>query len=102
LSNIPDKIKLLPENVLKPIKKIKKNELHVNNTRLELSELLITLSICSVTNPVAAKAMACLPKLKGAEAHATYIVTNGDRKAIKDLKINLTCENVFLEEELWN
>ena len=100
LSNIPDDILLLSPTVLEPILKLKK-EMGTGN-RLNLQEVLTTLSICSVTNPVAAKAMACLPKLKGAEAHATYIVTNGDRKAIKDLKINLTCENVFLEEELWN
>ena len=39
-------------------------------------------------------------KLKNAEAHATYIVTDGDRKALKELKINLTCENEFLDEEI--
>ncbi len=100
LSNIPDDILLLSPTVLEPILKLKK-EMGTGN-RLNLQEVLTTLSICSVTNPVAAKAMSCLPKLKGAEAHATYIVTNGDRKALKDLKINLTCENVFLEEELWN
>ena len=68
--------------------------------RLTLSEVLTSLSICSVTNPLAAKAMSCLTKLKDCEAHATYIVTNGDRKTLKELKINLTCENEFLEEEL--
>ena len=44
--------------------------------------------------------MSCLTKLKDAEAHATYIVTGSDKKALKELKINLTCENEFLEEEL--
>ena len=32
---------------------------------------------------------------KGCEAHATYMVENGDRKALKQLKINLTCEPKF-------
>ena len=36
LSNIPDKIKLLPKNILEPIKKLKSTELHENKKRLEL------------------------------------------------------------------
>ena len=98
LSKIPDDIYLLSPTVLEPILKLKK-EMGTGD-RLTLPEVLTSLSICSVTNPLAAKAMSCLTKLKDAEAHATYIVTNGDKKALKELKINLTCENEFLEEEL--
>ena len=48
------------------------------------------------------KALSCLNKLKDADAHATYIVENGDRKVFKELKINLTCENEFLSDiEIW-
>ena len=66
--------------------------------RLNLNEVLTALSICSVTNPLAAKAMASLPKLKESEAHATYIVTGSDKRSLKDLKINITCESEFIEE----
>ena len=97
LSKIPDDIYLLSPTVLEPILKLKKEM--GSGDRLNLSEVLTALSICSVTNPLAAKAMSCLSKLKDSEAHATYIVTNGDRKTLKDLKINLTCENEFLGEE---
>ena len=97
LSKIPDDIYLLAPTVLEPIIKLKQ-EMGAGD-RLNLSEVLTALSICSVTNPLAAKAMSCLSKLKDCEAHATYIVTNGDKKALKDLKINLTCENDFIEEE---
>ena len=98
LSKIPDDIYLLSPSVLSPILNLKK-EMGTGD-RLTLSEVLTALSICSVTNHVAAKAMSCLTKLKNAEAHATYIVTNSDKEALRDLKINLTCENEFLEEEL--
>ena len=98
LSKIPDDIYLLAPSVLEPILKLKKEM--GSGDRLNLSEVLTALSICSVTNPLAAKALACLPKLNGCEAHATYIVTNGDRKTLKDLKVNLTCENNFLEEDM--
>ena len=97
LSKIPDDIFLLSPTVLEPMLNLKKEM--GSGDRLTLPEVLTALSICSVTNPLAAKAMSCLTKLKGAEAHATYIVTNGDRRAFKELKINLTCENEFLEED---
>ena len=98
LSKIPDDIYLLSPNVLEPILKLKKDM--GTGDRLNLEEVLTALSISSVTNPLAAKAVSCLTKLRGAEAHATYIVTGNDKKALKDLKINLTCEDEFLEEEL--
>ena len=98
LSKIPDDIYLLSPTVLEPILKLKK-EMGLEE-RLNLQEVLTALSICSVTNPIAAKAMSNLTKLKNAEAHATYIVTGNDKKTLKELKINITCENQFLEEDL--
>ena len=98
LSKIPDDIFLLSPTVLEPMLKLKK-EMGSGN-RLTLPEVLTALSICSVTNPVAAKAMSCLTKLNNAEAHATYIVTGGDKKSLKELKINLTCENEYLEDRI--
>ena len=97
LSKMPDDIYLLSPTVLEPMLKLKKEM--GTGERLTLPEVLTALSICSVTNPMAAEAMSKLTMLKGAEAHATYIVTNGDKRALKELKINLTCENEFLEED---
>ena len=97
LSKIPDDIFLLSPTILEPMQKLKR-DLGVGE-RLTLSEVFAALSICSVTNPLAAKAMSYLPKLRGCDVHATYIVTDGDRKALKELKINLTCENDFLEDD---
>ena len=96
LSKIPDDIYLLSPSILEPILELKKNM--NSGDRLNLNEVLTALSICYVTNPLAAKALSSLSKLKDCEAHATYIVTNGDKKALKDLKINITCESEFLED----
>ena len=96
LSKIPDDIYLLSPTILEPILELKKNM--GTGDRLNLGEVLTALSICSVTNPLAAKALASLPKLKDCEAHATYIVTGSDKRALKELKINITCENEFLED----
>ena len=98
LSKIPD-IYLLSPSVIEPILKLKK-ELG-EEERLTLSEVLMALSVSSITNPTAAKALSCLTKLKGSDAHATYIVTGSDKSTLKDLKINLTCENnSLLDEEI--
>ena len=98
LSKIPDDIYLLSPTVLEPMLKLK-HELGTGD-RLTLQEVVTALSICSVTNPLAAKAISCLSKLNGFEAHATYIVMGIDRKIMKDLKINLTCEDEFLEDHI--
>jgi len=97
LSKIPDDIKLISPSVLEPMLEMKKN-LESDSAILQLTEILTALSICSTTNPMAEKALNNLAKLKNCEAHATYMVDNGDKKALKKLKINLTCEPVFVSD----
>ena len=98
LSKIPDNIDLLSPSILEPILKQRKNK---SNNPLQLPEVMIALSVCSVTNPVVEKALSCLTKLKGCEAHASYIVTNGDKKSLTDLGIRLTCEDKFHSDKLF-
>ncbi len=91
LSKIPDDIKLLSPAVIEPVLKIKK-ELN-KGTHLTLSEVIIALSICSATNSMTEKAVSCLKKLKNCDAHATFLMDNSEIRALKELGINLTCEN---------
>ena len=95
LSKIPDDINLLSPNVLEPMLKLKK-ELK-DGERLTLPEVLTALSICSTTNPIVEKALSQIPKLNGIDAHATYIVMDGDKRALRKLKINLTCESEYIK-----
>ena len=95
LSKIPDDINLLSPTVLEPMLRLKK-DLYSNYQCLQLTEVLTALSICSATNPMVEKGLNNLKKLKNCEAHATYIVENGDKKALKSLQINLTCEPEFI------
>ena len=94
LSKIPDNIDLLSPTILEPILKLK-------NKPLQLQEVLIALSICSVTNPMVGDALTKLEKLKDCEAHASHIITNGDLKALKELKIRLTCEPKFYSDQIY-
>ena len=96
LTRIPDEILLLSPAVLEPILKLRQE------TRLlSLHEVLIALSICSVTNPIIEKALANATRLAGCDAHATYIIQNGDLKALKSMGINLTCEPEFYSNEVF-
>ncbi len=100
LTKIPDDINLLSPSVLEPILKLRPLANDYND-RLQLQEVLIALSICAVTNPIIEKALNNIKKLENCDAHATYIVTNGDLKTLKSLKINLTCESEFYLDKLY-
>ena len=99
LTKIPDDVDLLSSNILKPILKLKNSDNPYENV-LTLQETLIALSTCSVTNPIIGKALDNIKKLEQCEAHATYIVQNGDLNALKKLKINITCEPEFLADNI--
>lgn len=94
LSNIPDDMLLLAPSILEPMLKSRPIDDTYGNS-LQLQEILIALSIFSVTNPIIEKALTNLKKLANCEAHATYIVQNGDLKCLKNLGIILTCEPEF-------
>jgi uncharacterized protein (UPF0371 family) len=96
LSDIPEDIDLISPNIVFSILKLKK-ELK-SGKRLFLSEILTVLTTCSITNPSAAKAINCIGQLRNSEAHATYIITGNDKKTLKELKINLSCENELLDD----
>ena len=42
-----------------------------------------------------------LDLLENCEAHSSHIITNGDLKALKELKIKLTCEAKFTSSNLY-
>ena len=92
LTKIPDDVDLLSPSVLEPITKYKNK---ISDKTLNLQELIIALSICSVTNPIVNKALNNLSKLENCDAHSSYILEDIDFYALKNLKINITCEPIF-------
>ncbi|MEG1494939.1 MAG: DUF1846 domain-containing protein [Bacilli bacterium] len=101
LTKIPDEVNLLSPSVLEPIIKLKR-QLNEEVTLLSLEEVLIALSICSATNPIVERALDNLKKLNNCEAHATYILEDGDLKALRSLKINFTCEAEYYSDIVLN
>ena len=62
------------------------------NPRLHTDEVLLSLAVSAVTNPVAKIALEQLPKLKGAQLHSSVILSHVDEKTLKKLGISVTCE----------
>ena len=99
LSKIPDDVYLLSPSVLESILKLKQKTSYKRKYSLNLPEVLIALSICSKTNPVIEKTSEAIDKLRGLEAHSSYMVSTEELKVLKSLGINLTCEPKMLEYE---
>lgn len=92
INHIPDDTYLLSTDVLEKILKLKKNTTYKTSYCLNIQEVLIALSICSSINPIIEKALKNLDKLRGTEAHSTYIIEKSESNVLKGLGINLTCE----------
>ncbi len=93
LTKIPDDVKLLSPKTLEPIINLKNNTYNFKENTLKLNEVFLALSICSVTNPIIAKSLDNLSKLKGAELHATYIIPDSELTILNNLGINTTCDS---------
>jgi uncharacterized protein (UPF0371 family) len=92
LAGIPKEQELISPQALEPICRLKTDHLRNHNPRLHSDEVLIALSISSVSNPAAAAALAKLKHLKGCDAHFTVILSSVDEKIYKKLGINVTCD----------
>ena len=91
INKIPDEVDLIAPAVLEPILEIKNKTSNFKESYLRLGEVLIALSICSATNPLAKKALESLDKLAGAEFHATHMIPDDEMVTLSNLGINATC-----------
>ncbi|MGF6906450.1 DUF1846 domain-containing protein [Fusobacterium sp. PH5-44] len=101
LANINDEILLISPVILKPILNLKNNILESKSLALDCEEILLALSICAATNPVAQVAMEKLQLLKGVQAHATHIIGKNDEQTLRKLGIDITCDPEFPTENLY-
>lgn len=101
LANISDDILLLSPNILEPIQQLKANELSGRITSLNVSEILIALSISAVTNPTAEIAYSKLWELKETQAHSTVILNKDDEQILRSLGISFTCDPNFPSKNLF-
>ena len=102
LAGIDKKMLLIPPGIIEPIQHLKIEHLGNHNPRLHTDELLIALSICAVTNPIAGYALDQLGKLKGCEAHSSVILSHVDEELFKKLGLNLSCEPRYQVKKLFH
>jgi uncharacterized protein (UPF0371 family) len=101
LAGIPKQLELLGDNIIGSVANLKREILKRNSISLDVNEVLVALSIGSMTNPTARMALDQLPLLRSCEAHMTHIPTPGDEKGLRQLGINLTCDPVFASDRLF-
>jgi uncharacterized protein (UPF0371 family) len=101
LAEIPEKIKLLPPNIIESVRNLKTEVLNEKNLSLDLLETLIALSISATTNPAAQLAVEALKDLNGCEVHMTHIPTPGDEAGLRRLGVNLTSDPNFSSKDLF-
>ena len=102
LAGIDKKLPLIAPGVIKPIQHLKVEHLGNHNPRLHTDELLIALTICAVTNPMADLAIDQLDKLKGCEAHSTVILSHVDEDLFKKLGVNISFEPKYQAKKLFH
>lgn len=101
LAGIPDNIRLISDEVLKPINDLKIAYLWKDGLKLHLDEVLIALSICSLTDENAKLALDQLPKLRWSEAHSTIIISQSDSNVFRRLWVNITCDSEYSNKKLY-
>jgi uncharacterized protein (UPF0371 family) len=101
LAEIPEKIPLLSPSIIESVGDLKKNVFGAKTVSLDLSEVLICLSINASTNPMAHLALEKMKELQGCEVHITHIPTPGDESGLRRFGTNLTTEPNFSSKHLF-
>ena len=102
LAGIDKKLLLITPSIIQPIQHLKVEHLGNRNPRLHTDELLIALSICAVTNPLAGYAIDQLDKLRGCEAHSSVILSHVDAELFKKLGVNISFEPRYQAKKLYH
>ena len=92
LGGIDGDIQLISPTIIEPIQHLKVNHMGSTNPLLHTDEILMALSICAVTDPMAKLAVEQLGKLKNCEIHSTVILSHVDERTLRSLGMHVTCE----------
>ena len=101
LAGVPDEMHLISPVILEPILKLKREHLSCKKPNLNCEELMTTLSICAVTNPMAMACLNELDKLRNLRAHSTTILPHTEEIFFGKLGIDTTSEPVYSTNNLY-
>ena len=102
LAGIDRKLLLITPSIIEQIQHLKVEHLGNRNPRMHTDELLITLAICAVTNPIAGRAIEELTNLRGCEAHSSVILSHVDAELFKKIGVNITFEPRYQTKALYH
>ncbi len=102
LAGLDHDLKILPQEIIEPIQKLKTHNLGNRNPRLHTDEVLIALSITSSYNEDAKRAISQLHNLKNCQAHSSVMLSQIDEHTLKKLGIYLTCEPQYQTSRLYH
>ena len=101
LAGLGDDFDIISDDILLPIVKLRTQILHNSSGVLNLDDVLTALAISSTNNKKAAKTLDAITLLRGCEAHSTYMLPQAEEQTLKRLGINISCEPVFLNGNLF-
>jgi uncharacterized protein (UPF0371 family) len=84
------------------VQELKVQYLGNQNPRLHTDEMLVALSVSAASDENARKALDCLPKLSGCNAHCSVILSAVDEDIFRRLRINMTCEPKYQNNNLYH
>ncbi|BDF71788.1 hypothetical protein CE91St41_09840 [Oscillospiraceae bacterium] len=102
LAGIDHKFHLISRSAIEPIQTVKVSHLGSTNPRLHSDETLIALAISAAGDPLAARALEQLDRLRACEAHATVILSPADAVTYAKLGMRLTCEPTYETNKLYH
>lgn len=94
LAGIDHTVKLIPQDMIVPIQRMKIGCLHGQNPRLHTDEVLVALAMLSTQDENCRRALDTLPLLNGCQVHSTVMLSEVDRKIFNKLGVGLTCDPV--------
>ncbi len=92
LAGIDDNVNILSPAIIEPIQKLKVEHMGSINPRLHTDEILITLAVSAVSDPIASKALAKVRELKDSQLHSSVILSHVDEMTLKKLGVSVTTE----------
>lgn len=92
LADIDHSVKLIPQDMIEPIQRMKLECLNGRNPRLHTDEVLVALAVLSTSDTNCRRALEKLPELRGCQVHSTVMLGEVDHKIFKKLGVGLTCD----------
>ncbi len=101
LAKLPDDLMLISPEVLEAVSKLKSDIQNSRRLSLDMEEMMIALSVSTLSNPAVKLAIEKLRDLRECEMHITHMPTSGDEAGLRKLGINLTCDANFSSKNLF-